>query len=198
MNFNYRTTDKSTNMTEELTTRKRIVENKFLPLILMALNLSFFFYFIPDSLAESYSTFLAILGGVITMVLAFWIALFVVPKVFDRVPIFMGLLCMSTLFVFGYLFIVKTSNFSSTELSKYGVLTEATVVDKTQIYGRRGRTIQSMQVQFTTKEGQNTSAKVLLSEKEYEYFYEGMQVPIYYSSKHPDIVGVAYSKLKVR
>lgn len=183
-------------MTETPTTRKRIVENKFLPIILMALNLWFFFYLIPDAVAESYSTFLAIVGGVLTMVLAFWIALFAMPKVFDSAPIFFGLLCISTLFVFGYLFIVKTSNFSSTELSKYGVLTEAIVIDKTQIYGRRGKTIQSMELRFTTKDGVLTTAKVSLSESEYERFDEGMKVPIHYSSKHPTIVAIAYSKLR--
>ncbi|MDI1233475.1 MAG: hypothetical protein PSX81_04280 [bacterium] len=183
-------------MTEEQSTRKKILENKFLPLILMALNLSFFFYFIPDHVAESYSTFLAILGGVITMVLAFWIALFVLPKVFDAAPIFMALLCMSSLFVFGYLFIVKTSDFSANELSKYGVLTNAVIVDKTQLYGRRGKTIQSMEVQFTTQDAKSVTAKILLSEGEYERFQEGMQVPITYSSKHPEIVGIAYSKMK--
>ncbi|KGO84878.1 hypothetical protein [Flavobacterium suncheonense] len=179
-------------MNTEKKTREKILTNKFLPLILMALNLSFFFYLIPEHVAEANSTLLGIVGGIITMILSFWIFGILTPKLYEKIPIFMGLFCISTLFIFGYFFIVKTTDFSSNELSKNGVYTEAIIIDKTKIYGKRGNSIQNIEVQFNTNKGEQANAQILITEQEYENFYKGMKIKIYYSSEHPNIARVSY------
>ncbi|MES2574630.1 MAG: DUF3592 domain-containing protein [Bacteroidota bacterium] len=181
-------------MNPKNTPRETILTNRFLPLILMILNLSFFFYLIPEHIADEYSISLAILGGVITLILTFWIFFMLIPKLYDKIPIFMGLFGISTLFIFGYLFLVKTTNYNSNELSKNGVLTEAVVVDKTLIYGKRGRTIQNIDVQFVTKKGEQVTANIIVSRKEYDYYSEGMPVMITYSSEHPNIARISYNR----
>lgn len=179
-------------MNSEKTLREKIITNKFFPLLLMVLNLSFFFYLIPEHIADEYSISLAIIGGLITLVLSFWIFFMLTPKLYDQIPIPMGLFGISTLFIFGYFFLVKTTSFSSDELSKHGILTEAVIVDKTQFYGKRGRTIQNMDVQFITNDGKEIIANIILSENEYEKYYEGMPIKIIYSSQYPNIARVSY------
>lgn len=185
-------------METEKTTREKILTNRFFPLILMGLNLYFFFYLIPLDIAESYSTILAILGGIITMILCFWIVFSWVKsdKLLDQIGIPLYIVSIASIFVFGYFFIVKTSDFASNELAKNAVYTEALVADKTKIYGKRGRSIQSINVIFTTENNKQVSAKISVTENYYEYLSKGMRIPIVYSSKHPNIAEIDFKKLR--
>jgi hypothetical protein len=180
-------------MEQELTLKQKILLNKFTPLILMAANLGFFFYLIPDAVAESFDIFFAILGGVITLILSLWIVIQWLPKVFDAVPILAGLLCISTLFVFGWFFISKTTHFSTDELKENGVHTIAVVIDKTQWHSLKSvsRTTQNIDVRFLANDKRTQVSKILVGKQEFERIQIGMQLPIVYSSKHPDIAAIA-------
>ena len=163
-------------MNPEKTTRQKILTNKFIPLLLMALNLSFFFYIIPIHIAEEFEIFFAILGGAITLVLSFWIFLFVTPKLFDKIPIILGLFSISTLFIFGFYFIMRTSHFATNELVLHRTPTEALIVNKTKIYGKRGTTIQYINVQFMTTTKEEATAKINVPENSDTTFYEKSKV----------------------
>jgi len=175
------------------TTREKVFTNKLLPVILMTLNLSFFFYLIPGYIAEEYSVSLAIIGGFITMILSFWVFGVLTPKLYDKIPIFMGIFCISTLFIFGYFFIMKATNYGVDQLSKNGLLAKAVIIDKTKIYGRRNST-QNIDVQFITNKGQQATAEILISEAEYDLLYEGQTITIRYSSEHPNIAAIIYDR----
>jgi hypothetical protein len=167
---------------------------KLLPIGLMGFNVLVFFYLIPGNIAESYSTFFAILGGVITVILSFWIIIVTLPSLLDKAPIVTGILCMSTLFLFGYQYITKTSNFSSQQLRENGVYTDAIIVKKSQFTGRRGRTTQSIRVRFYLHDKKTAEAKILVGSKEYNYFKKGQIISIKYSSKYPEIATIFYRK----
>lgn len=176
--------------------REKILSHRLTPLFLMALNIGLFFYFIPEHIAERFNMLFAILGGVITLIISLWIVELIMPKLLDKVPIITGLFCISTFFVFGYFFIVKTTNFSVNQIASNGILTNAVVIDKTKIYGKKGNSIHSMKVTFETKDNNKKEATIDLTDTEYSYFKKGMSIPIYYSSKHPNIATIAYDKLK--
>jgi len=176
--------------------RKTILSNKLTPVVLMVLNITFFFYLIPLHIAVDYDIVLAILGGIITLILSFWVAFALTPKLFDEIPIIMGVACISTLFVFGFFFISKTTDFSSNEIRENGVAAEAIIVDMTQILGKRGHTIQSMDVAFKTPDGQQHEANIILSEREYDSFERGMIVPVIYSSEYPEIARMDHGRLR--
>ena len=173
-----------------------ILANKATPVLLMIIDIVFFFYLIPEPLAERFAILLGIVGGVITLILSFWTVASLTPELLEKYPTVVGLICISTLFVFGYYFIVKTSEFSSSQLNENGVLTEAEVVSKMRFFGRTGSGGHSMKVRFTTADDKPVIAKILLAQWEYAYFEKGMKIPIYYSSEHPTIVRIAHRKLK--
>lgn len=182
-------------MDAKKTTRQKIFSSKWLPFVLLALNIYFFFCLVPPHIAEAYSTVLAILGGVITLVLFFWILIFVTPKLLDKAPILMGLLGISTLFIFGYFFIMRASDFFVKEIQKNGVHTVALITDKTRLYGKRGNTIQSIEVRFTVNK-KAAHATISVSERDYNDLEEGMQVPIVYSSEYPGVAEIDLKKFR--
>ena len=203
MKNNYIRTDKSLKhkqekiMAKQKTTREKILTHKLLPIILMTLNISFFFYILPISIAESYSTLFAILGGVVTLILSFWIFEILTPKLLEKIPILVGVIGISTFFIFGYFFITKTSAFAANELKENAVYTKAMISDKTKIYGKRGRSTQSISVRFLTKDNTKSIAKILVTKRYYEFLHEGMEIPIIYSSSHSNIAEIDYKKLRL-
>jgi len=170
---------------------------KFIPLVLLVLTYFLFFQWIPIHVAEEYSILFGIAGGVITMILSFWAVIVIAPVLLEKLPILTGILCISTLFIFGYQFIGYTTSFYSKELRENGVFAKAVVVNKTQIHGRRGRTIESIDVAFYLPNKERHDATVSISRQEYQQYYKGMKLPIYYSSKHPSIARIAYEKRDV-
>ena len=62
------------NTTETPELRKISLVQKIVPACLLVFNIYLFFELIPDHIAEEYSILFAILGGIITMILAFWTA----------------------------------------------------------------------------------------------------------------------------
>jgi hypothetical protein len=167
---------------------------KAYPLLLQIFNLFFFFYIIPDDLAESFSILLAIVGGITTMILTFWMAFTYVPKLYEEVPIFAGLLCISTLFLFGIAMIYKTVNFGTNQLNENGIVVKARIIDKTKIYGKPPSTTQYMEVRFKTEANKWHKATIDLTSSEYNRYHEGDELFIRYSSKYPDIARIAYDK----
>lgn len=175
----------------------KIITNKFTPVILLVFNILLFFYLIPINFAEEYSILLGILGAVITMVLVFWSFGALIPKLSEKFPIFIGIIGVGSLFVFGIYFIAKTSNFSSNELNTNGVYTEALIVDKTKIYGRRGRSIQSIDVNFLTNKKEKVTVKIDVTDKYYRFLRKGTKIPIFYSENYPNIAEIDYRKLRI-
>jgi hypothetical protein len=167
---------------------------KLIPLVLLVLTYFLFFQWIPIHVAEEYSILFAIVGGIISVILSFWTVIVIAPVLFDKLPIVTGILCISTLFIFGYQFIVYTTDFYVKELQENGIYAKAVVVDKTQIHGRRGRTIESIDVAFFLPNKKRHDATISISRQEYQKYYRGMKIPIYYSSKHPSIARIAYEK----
>jgi hypothetical protein len=167
---------------------------KGLPLLLQVFNLVLFFLFIPDAVAEEYSIFFAIVGGVSTLVLSFWIIVALLPKFLEEAPIFAGLTGISTLFIFGITFITQTVNYSSQQLEEFGVVVEATVIDKTRIYGKPPSTAEFMDVQFLSEDNKWQKATIDLSKTEYDRYQRGDKVFIHYSSEHPNIARIAYGR----
>ncbi len=49
-----------------------------------------------------------------------------------------------------------------------------------------------MDVQFITNDGKEVTANIILSENEYERYYEGMPIKIIYSSEYPNIARISY------
>jgi hypothetical protein len=183
-------------MKTKKTISKKILTNKLLPLILMGLNLYFFFNLIPIHIAEEYSMFLSITGGVITAFLSFYIFAIIIPELLNDMPVFLGIIGISTIFVFAYFFIKKTSHFASNEIFKNGIHREAEIIDKTQIYGKRGKSVQTINVSFLTENNKKATATINITEKYYNNLSEGMKIPIIYSSKHPNIAELDFNLLK--
>lgn len=176
--------------------RKVTLIQKIVPVSLLVFNIYLFFELIPDHIAEAYSILFAILGGVITLILSFWTADTLLRPLLKYIGIPIFLMCIASLFIFGYFYIVKTTSFSSDELAKNGVHTTAVIVDKTKIYGKRGRSVQSIDVRFTDQNQQRQEATIDVGNREYNSFRTGMEVPILYSSKHPNIARISYEKLR--
>jgi len=170
----------------------RLASHWLTPLLLSVLNVWFFFYVIPDYIAQRFSVTFAIVGGVLALIFAFWLVALAFEKVLERFPIAVGLTCISTIFIFGYFFIVQTSGFRSNELKTYGLKADAVIVDKTRIFSPKGGSIQNMDVAFKTAKGESMISTIDLGANEYDRFEEGMLVPIYYSSKNPDIARLNY------
>ena len=187
-------------METEKTTKERILSNKFVPLLLMGLNLYFFFYLIPIDIAESYSILLAIVGGVFTMILSFWLVFTWIKSddLLDKIGVPLYVISIATIFVFGYFFIVKTSNYASNELAKNVVYIEVVITDKTKIYGKRGRSVQSIDISYITKNNEKVSTKISVSIRYFDYLREGMRIPILYSSKHPKIAEIDFKKFEIQ
>lgn len=164
--------------------------------MLLIITIDVIFNRIPEAVQERFDIFLAIIGGVITLILTVWIINNSLPILWDKIPTITGLLCISTLFIFGIILISKTSAFHSKQLKEYRVFTEAIIVDKTKLYGKGFRRLYNMKIRFMTEENKNSFAKILLSRDEYERFDEGEIIPIYYSSENPNIARIAYDKLK--
>lgn len=183
-------------METEKTVKSQILSNKFVPLILMVFNIYFFFYLLPIDIAEAYSIVLAIVGGVVTMILSFWMVFTWIKsdELLDKIGVPFYLASIVSLFVFGYFFILKTTSFASDELAKNAIYTEAAIIDRTKIYGKGGKTIQSIDVRFVTQNNEQVSANISVTERYYDYLRTGMRIPILYSSKHPKIAAIDYKK----
>ncbi|MEN9639899.1 MAG: hypothetical protein RLZZ262_1768 [Bacteroidota bacterium] len=175
---------------------KKILRN-LIPIGLLGFNLYLFFDLIPIHIAREYSVLFAIVGGVFTMILSIWIIFSWITsdKLADQAGIPAGLFSVSMLFVFGFYFISCTSNFHSKELATNGVRAVAVVTDKTQIYGKGARTIQSIDVDFFTNSNERVSANISVTERFFDELYEGMQIPIIYSSKYPNLAEIDYKLL---
>jgi len=185
------------NTTTEETHRKKLsLLQKLLPVSLLIFNIILFFKLIPDHIAEEYSILFAIVGGVITVILSFWTANTLLRSLLKYMAIPIFLLCIASLFIFGICFIWKTTSYSSDELAKNGVYTTAVITDKSRIYGRRGKTVQSIDVRFFDKNNQPQEAKIDISSSEYNSLNRGMTIPIFYSSKRPNIARISYKKLR--
>ena len=167
---------------------------KLLPLPLFVFNLMLFFYIIPDDVAENNSIVFALIGSITTLVLSFWVVIALMPKFLEETPIFTGLMCISTLFIFGIAFITKTVNYSSEQLQEFGVVTEATVIDKTRIYGKPPSTAEYMEVQFKTESNKWQKATLDISKSDYDKYQRGDKVYIRYSAEHPKIARIDYEK----
>lgn len=196
MENNYPEGFKTAEQLQELELKKGLTAKSFLPLLLQIVNLALFFYIIPAHIAERYDILFAIIGGFSTMFLCFWIVVALTPIALDKAPVVTALLCISTLFIFGFTFLKKTTSFGSEQLAKHAVLVEARIVDKTKIYGKRGRTIKYMDVKFYDKNKNIQEATINLSDQEYNKYQRGRTVMIYYSSEHPNIARIAYNKQK--
>lgn len=183
-------------MSTESTFEERTILNKLLPVFLMIFNIYFFFRIIPEPIAEQFFVLFGIVGGVICLILSIWMVEALAPVLFDKIPIITGLLCISTLFIFGYYFVLKTSNFASSQIAQNGVFVEAEIHNKRRIFSLKGKAMHHMNVKFPTQNGDIEYAKILLSKYEYDNFEKGMEIPIYYSAKHPNIARIAYKKLK--
>jgi hypothetical protein len=134
------------------------------------------------------------------MILSFWL-LFSwkkSDKLLDKIGIPLYLLCIASVFVFGYFFILKATHFTSNELAKNTVYTYAIVTDKTKIYGRRGRSIQSINVNFIIQNNKQVNAKISVTANYYEYLSKGMKIPIVYSSDYPNIAEIDFEKFRVQ
>ncbi|HEU4495939.1 MAG TPA: hypothetical protein VFR70_02695 [Flavobacterium sp.] len=172
----------------EKTAMQKVVAFKFFPLVLLILNILFFFYILPADTAESYDIFFAILGGVIMMLLSFWtVSRLILERTWNRFSLLLNMLCISMLFVFGIFFLKRTGDFSSEMLKENGVATEGVIIGRTKIPGRRGGSIQSITVEFKTDKGAIAHAKIDVTEYQYETLTEGTRVPIKYSSEHTNI-----------
>ncbi|WP_298425063.1 hypothetical protein [uncultured Kordia sp.] len=182
--------------TEEVQPKKLTLLQKILPLALLLFNIYLFFELIPDHIAEAYSILLSIVGGVITVILSFWVAGTLLRSLLKYMAIPIFLLCIASLFIFGICFIWKTTSYSSNELAENGVYTTAIVQSKSRMYGRRGRTIQSIEVLFLDEHKQKQSATIDIGKNEYNSFNKGMIIPIFYSSEHPNIARISYKKLR--
>ena len=179
----------------EQSIQEKILESKPFPLIIMALVIFFFFYVIPEHIAERFDIFFAIVGGTMMIFLSVWSIERLSTKFFDKMPTITALCCISTLFIFGCCFISKTSRFAVKEIRENGIFTEAVILNKNIFYGKRGRRIYNMRVSFTTEKNQHYTTNINLTENEYEDFQSGRIVPIYYSSDHPNITSIDYKTL---
>lgn len=170
-----------------------IVSNRFFPLVCLILIQVIFFYLIPTSTAEEFYILFALLGGAATLIFSFWTVANLAPVLFEKFPIATGISCISTLFVFGFVFISMTSSFASDELQQHGKKVMARVSDMTRIIGKRND-IYSMKVVFPCDGQVNCEASIDLSEQQYHSLEEGMSVPIIYSTRHPNIARMDYGQ----
>jgi hypothetical protein len=167
---------------------------RFLPLFLLVFTIVLFFFIIPTHIAERIDVLLAIVGGVLTLVFTIWVVSDLIPVLFDKIPIITGLLCISSLFIFGVFFLKKTTHYASDQINQNGILTEAIILNKTRMYTLKGNSTQSMKVRYTTNDRKVKQTKILLSEREFKVFEKGMTIWIYYSSKNPSIATIAHKE----
>lgn len=169
-----------------------ILTNKFFPLVMIVLNYLLFFHIIPISVANDFYILFSIVGGVLMLVFTLWASVTLMPNLLEKFPIAVGITSILTIFVFGYFFIVRTSNYTSNQLTENGVKTHAVVVDKTRIYGKRGRTINSISVQFITAKKEKVETSIDISSTKFEEFQKGMNIIVIYSSENPKIAEIDY------
>lgn len=174
---------------ETFKTKNPLLTARFTPLVLAILLYLVFFHFIPVGFAHAHYILLATFGGIIAIILSFWLFANFAPKLVERVPIFTGITSILMLFVFGAAFISRTSGYGSREIAEHGVSTTAQVVGRSYVQGRRGNRMYSMDVQFYVGK-QLTGAELDVTEREFGMFPEGASIPIIYSSEHPTIVRV--------
>jgi hypothetical protein len=175
---------------EEASLKVKILTHKLTPILCGVLLVLFFFKVIPDSTADNYKYFFALFGGAISIIISLWIVGLNAPILFEKIPILSGVVCISTFFIFGYLFITKTSEYANTELTINGVKTEAIVIGKSRIYGKGGRSINKMKVRFVTDKNRSHISTLELGDFEFDLYEEGMPVAIYYASSNPNVVRI--------
>jgi hypothetical protein len=179
---------------KEFKKKHPIFTNKFTPLVLMVLNYFLFFHAIPPAIANSFYVLFGIVGGVITIILSFWIFASLTPKLLENFPIAIGIISILSLFVFGGFFVYKTSDFETNQLKESGKMANAVVIDRTKIYGRRGNNITSITVKYLSAENKTEEATITVSNQEYNTYEEGVEIPILYSTENPSIARIAYEK----
>jgi len=172
-------------------TRSPILSSVYLPFALAFLTFILFFFVIPDDTFSRYSTFFTVIGAVgFAALLAWGLFRFAFRNVkkypwLDNSPIGIIFACVIFMFIFGGFLISRGVNAEHDELVQYGKLVEATVMDGRAFRGRRS-SMASIKVKFGTKSGAYT-AKLDISEREFDKYYEGQKIIILYSTQNPDI-----------
>jgi hypothetical protein len=96
-----------------------------------------------------------------------------------------------------FVFVLHYSSRESSELKKYGIQTEGTIIDGSSLESRRGGTY-SVTVKFSTKEGNEIIVKEDVGKSEFSQFYKGEIIQLIYSSRDPKIIEILSNKDQVK
>jgi hypothetical protein len=96
---------------------------------------------------------------------------------------------LAVFFGSSFLFLFHEGEREKNELLKYGVYTNATVVDGSS-YKTRKADFTSIKLEFTTEKGQQFRTNYSVDAGEFDKFYQSQTIPIVYSPRYPQIVKI--------
>jgi hypothetical protein len=157
------------------------------------LSFLLFYTIIPLDIYDNFFYFLIIAGGVLTA-LCFGGFIFSFDKVknTESKPDLGCLGIASIVIVFfasSFLFLFNEGEREKNELLKYGVFTDATVVDGSS-YKTRKADFTSIKLEFTTEKGQQFRTNYSVDAGEFDKFYQSQTIPIVYSPRYPQILKI--------
>lgn len=162
----------------------------------------YFWSGIPLDLFESSTTFIVIVGGILTAVFAtlFVSSLSGPPKepeapgmIAEPDNSYIGIIgaFLFGIIVFPVMLIFHESSAISSELKDYGETATGIIVDGSSLKTRRGD-FSSVQIKFQTVDGKDYTVDHDVSAGQFNNFYAGQEVPVLYSSRYPTIVTINY------
>lgn len=157
-----------------------------------------FFKVIPMSILSSWLMVFTLLGSIL-FAITFGIFLFSFESQDyaedggSNTDMVKGILAILSIFVFAYFMIDYEVNFEFKQLKKHGIVTNATIIDKTALIGRRNQSY-SVEVEFENQLNKVVHSDVLASKDEYGKFQIGQQISIMYVPNYTDIVQILYSE----
>jgi hypothetical protein len=179
--------------------KKKTLKRLFISTGLAIAIFSLCYWFIPINIYQSATILIALLGSIsltITVLGSVVLALSLLypgpSKASNIEGIIYGVVIIGTLFGSGALFIYREIQLEQIELEQYGELTTAHVTDGSSFATRR-IDLTDVTLKFIKKNGEEWTVKHSISKSQFDYFYEGQQVPIVYSTRYPTVMEVLYT-----
>lgn len=159
----------------------------------LVLSFILFYSLIPLDIYDNMFYFLVIVGGALTAAcFGGFIFSFDVVKKSENDSNFGcigGAAVIGVFFISSILYLYNEGEREEKELYKYGVFTEATIVDGSS-YKTRKADFTSIKLEYTTEKGQKVRTDCSVGAGEFDNFYQYQTIPVVYSSRYPQILKI--------
>jgi hypothetical protein len=169
------------------------MQKRILYTILTIASFILFYSIIPLDIYDTFFYFLVIVGGLLTTVSA-GAFMFTFNKIKEPekesnfgcvvVPVLLGVFFASS-----FIFLFHEGEREEKELLKYGVLTQATIVDGSS-YKTRKTDFTHLTLEFKTEKGEKYTTDYSIGAGEFNNFYQSQTIPIVYSPRYPQILKI--------